>query len=152
MGYAVMKVEYRFGRCIEGKGRRRLARDRRMRESDHVAAVGLIVTLLGLLLVTAADAETMTVSKYRHPDTAKELEFNRAYFTGVKDGLLAYNASSEEKAFCPTGNPPLLTFDQANDAMMLWVRKNASRGEDTALERALLLGLKERYPCQGNPR
>ena len=102
--------------------------------------------LLAALMAFAANAQTVTTKQYRHPATEKDLNFNRAYLTGIKDGLIAYNISSEHKLFCMTGTPTL-SFDQANDILMHWANKKSVSSESLPIGLTLLYGLKETYPC-----
>jgi len=107
---------------------------------------------LGGLLASGADAQTVTIEQYQHPKSEKDFSFNRPYFEGIKDGLVAYNMSLEGRLFCLGGDPPVLTFDRANDILMHWARK---RGGDAALMPlglALLYSLKEAFPCKNAPR
>ena len=102
--------------------------------------------LLGLSLPFGAHAQSLTVSQYRHPKSAKDLTFNKAYLMGVAEGLLAYNVVAQPKQFCVPGLMPHLTFDQANDIMLRWARKE-SGGSDLPVGRALYYGLTKAYPC-----
>jgi len=75
------------------------------------------------------------------------MSFNKAYFSGIKDGLIAYNMSLEDKLFCLTGAIPTLTFEQANNVLLRWARKKSANADDLPLGLALLNGLKETFPC-----
>ena len=112
----------------------------------RVVTIASAVTLLGLLLSFGANAQNVTMEQYRHPKNEKDLNFNKAYFSGIKDGLLAYNMPSEEKLFCMPGIP-VLTFEQANDILMRWARKRSTDADSLPLGLALLSGLKETFPC-----
>ena len=103
--------------------------------------------LLGFLLPYVANAQTVTMEQYRHPKTEKDLNFNRAYLAGIKDGLIAYNMSSENKLFCMPGLIPVLTFEQANDVVMRWANKKGIDANGLPLGLTLLYGLKETYRC-----
>ena len=43
------------------------------------------------LLSCDANAQTVTVEQYQHPKGETEMNFNKAYLEGLKDGLMAYN-------------------------------------------------------------
>jgi hypothetical protein len=118
-----------------------------MREFPRVVTIASAVALLGLSLSLGTNAQAVTVAQYRHPDSAKDLNFNKTYLIGVADGLIAYNMSAVAKLFCLPGLLPKITFEEANDIVMHWVRK-ASGAADLPLGRALLFGLKEAYPCR----
>ena len=76
-----------------------------------VATIASTIALFGTVLLNEAAAQGITVDQYRHPDTEKDLSFNKAYLTGIKDGLTAYNMSVEDKLFCLTGDLPFVTFE-----------------------------------------
>jgi hypothetical protein len=124
--------------------RRTLAMTRRVR----IAATASAVALFGTVLLNEAAAQGITIDQYRHPQTEKDLNFNKAYLTGIKDGLTAYNMSAEDKMFCLSGDIPVLSFEQANDTVMIWARKKGLDAGSTSVGRALLYGLKERFPCR----
>jgi hypothetical protein len=100
------------------------------------------------VLLNEAAAQGITIDQYRRPETEKDLSFNKAYLTGIKDGLTAYNMSVEDKLFCLTGDLPLVTFEQANQVMMAWARKKGPDAGGTSVNVALLHGLQERFPCR----
>jgi hypothetical protein len=112
----------------------------------RLRATGLAVMLLSVALPVAAHAQGMTTQQYRHPKTEKDLNFNKAYLTGIKDGLFAYNISSETKLFCMPGNPPL-SFEKADDVILHWLSKKGVDAGSLPIGLALLYGLKEAYPC-----
>jgi hypothetical protein len=107
--------------------------------------ISLAVILLGVLLSFGANAQTVTTGQYRHPKSEKDLTFNKSYLVGIKDGLLAYNMSSEDEQFCIPENASL-TFDQTNDILLHWANKKGGR-DDLPLGLTLLNALKETYPC-----
>jgi hypothetical protein len=109
--------------------------------------VNLAVMLLSCFLSFGASAQTVTTGQYRHPNGDKDLNFNKTYLVGIKDGLLAYNMSSEVKLFCMAGTIPVLSFEQANDIVMRLANKKGSDRDGLPLGLALLFGLKETYPC-----
>lgn len=110
------------------------------------------LTLLAGMPPFGANAQTITIEQYQHPKGEKDLNFNKPYFEGIKDGLLAYNMSSEEKLFCLGGTLPVLTFDRANDIVLRWARKRGADATGLPLGLALIYSLKEAFPCKGNPR
>ena len=57
---------------------------------DHVVTVTSAALLLGLSLSFGATAQTVTLGQYQHPKTEKDLNFNKTFMIGVKDGLIAY--------------------------------------------------------------
>ena len=109
-------------------------------------------TIFGGLLCAVADAQTVTVEQYQHPKGEKDLNFNKPYLEGIKDGLIAYNMSVEDKLFCLGGMPPVLTFERASDTLLHWARKRGGDAAGLPLGLALLYSLKEAFPCKGTPR
>jgi hypothetical protein len=118
-----------------------------MTRFDRFVTIATAATLLGGLLSFGAHAQNVTTEQYRNPKNEKDLNFNKAYLTGIKDGLIAYNMSSEDKLFCMPGPIPILTFEQANNALLHWARKKSADAESLPLGLALLYGLKEAFPC-----
>ena len=117
-----------------------------MTRFDRFVTIATAATLLGGLLSFGAHAQNVTTEQYRNSKNEKDLNFNKAYFASIKDGLLAYNMPSEEKLFCMPGIP-VLTFEQANDILMRWARKRSTDADSLPLGLALLSGLKETFPC-----
>ncbi len=112
----------------------------------HVATIASAAIVLIVSLTISATAQTVTLEQYKHPKTEKDLNFNRTYMIGIKDGLIAYNMSSQDKLFCMPGVLPALTFEQANDIVMRWARKT-SGDADLPLGRALFFALRDAFPC-----
>lgn len=50
--------------------------------------------MIGFAFVGTAVAQGLTISQYRHPETGKELSSNKAYLSGVAEGLTAYNIAA----------------------------------------------------------
>jgi len=79
-------------------------------------------------------------------------QLQQALFEGIKDGLVAYNISREDRLFCLGGDPPVLTFDRANDVLMHWARKRGGEAAGLPLGLALLYSLKDAFPCKSASR
>jgi len=122
------------------------------RKSACVLIVASAAAALGGSLPSGANAQTITLEQYQHPKGEKDLSFNKPYLEGIKDGLIAYNMSLEARLFCLGGNPPVLTFDRANDVLLRWARKRAGDAAGLPLGLALLYSLKDAFPCTGAPR
>lgn len=101
----------------------------------------------GGLLSTDASAQTITVEQYQHPKGEKDLNFNKPYLEGIKDGLIAYNMSVEDRLFCLGDGPSVLTFERANDTLLQWARKRRGDAAGLPLGLGLLYSLKEAFPC-----
>jgi hypothetical protein len=109
-------------------------------------------TVFGGLLSADANAQTVTVEQYQHPKGEKDLNFNKSYLEGIKDGLIAYNMSVEDKLFCLGAMPSVLTFERASDTLLHWARKRGGDAAGLSLGLALLYSLKEAFPCKDTPR
>jgi hypothetical protein len=109
-------------------------------------------TVFGGLLSADANAQTITVEQYQHPKGEKDLNFNKSYLEGIKDGLIAYNMSVEDKLFCLGAMPSVLTFERASDTLLHWARKRGGDAAGLSLGLALLYSLKEAFPCKDTPR
>jgi hypothetical protein len=107
---------------------------------------------LGGWLATDASAQTITVEQYQHPKGEKELNSNKPYLEGIKDGLIAYNMSVEDRLFCLGDGLSVLTFERANDTLLQWARKRRGDAAGLPLGLGLLYSLKEAFPCKGTPR
>lgn len=118
---------------------------------ERMAAIAVALAI-GLVSIDNAAAQGITINDYRRPNSQPELDFNKGYLAGIKDGLIAYNMALDDKLFCLTGDVPTLSFEQANNLMMGWARKRGSDSGGTPVNRALLTALRERYPCRASAR
>jgi hypothetical protein len=123
-----------------------------MRTFQRHPLMALAILLSGALSCFVANAQTVTIEQFQHPKSERDLNFNKAYFEGVKDGLVAYNISLEDKLFCLDGMPPVLTFERASDVVMRWARKRGADAAGSQLALSLLYSLKEAFPCNSAPR
>jgi len=114
---------------------------------SHVVMMASATALLGGWLATDASAQTITVEQYQHPKGEKELNSNKPYLEGIKDGLIAYNMSIEDRLFCLGDGPSVLTFERANDTLLQWARKRRGDAAGLPLGLGLLYSLKEAFPC-----
>ena len=114
--------------------------------------IALVTIFSGGLLASDANAQTLTVEQYQHPKGERDLNFNKPYLEGIKDGLIAYNMSLEDKLFCLGGMPPVLTFERASDIVLHWARKRGADVGGSQLALSLLYSLKEALPCKGVAR
>ena len=114
---------------------------------SHVVMMASATALLGGWLAPDASAQTITVEQYQHPKGEKELNSNKPYLEGIKDGLIAYNMSIEDRLFCLGDGPSVLTFERANDTLLQWARKRRGDAAGLPLGLGLLYSLKEAFPC-----
>jgi hypothetical protein len=101
---------------------------------------------------SVATPQEVRIEQYRHPKTEEFRELDRLYLGGVKSGLIAYNtylaAEHRGPAFCLPGSLALTT-QQADDILLRWAKKHQPQ-DDFPLSLAMLYGLQETFPCQGN--
>jgi hypothetical protein len=117
-----------------------------------VVMIASATTFLGGLLSADANAQSVTVEQYQHPKGERDLNFNKPYLEGIKDGLIAYNMSVEDKIFCLGGMASALTYERASDTLLHWARKRGGDAAGLSLGLALLYSLKEAFPCKGPSR
>jgi hypothetical protein len=123
-----------------------------MNRRNSISTTAGVVAVVSTAMLNTALAQNLTTEQYRRPQTEKDLVFNKAYLMGATDGLLAANALTDDKLFCLPGDIAVLSFEQANDAMMSWVRKKGLDAGHTPTARALPYGLQQKYSCSGSTR
>jgi hypothetical protein len=116
-----------------------------------IAIIALTVTFLGGLQASDATAQTLTVDQFQHPKGERDLNSNKPYLEGIRDGLIAYNMSLENKLFCLGETPSFLTFERTSDTLLSWARRRRGDAASLPLGLALLYSFKEAFPCN-NPR
>jgi hypothetical protein len=113
---------------------------------------GVIAVAGATFWSSVAKPQEVQIEQYRHPKTEEFRDLDRLYLGGVKSGLIAYNtylaAEHKEPSFCLPG-ALALTSDQADDILLRWVKKHHPP-DDWPVSLALLYGLQETFPCQGN--
>jgi hypothetical protein len=123
-----------------------------MIRSPCVAIMASMAFWLAGLPASDASAQTLTVDQFQHPKGERDLSYNKTYLEGIRDGLIAYNISLEDRLFCLGGMPPVLTFEQVSDTLLSWARKRKGDAAGLPLGLALLYSLKEAFPCKNPPR
>ena len=71
-----------------------------MIKSPGIAIIASTALLLGGLPASDANAQALTVEQFQHPKGERDLSYNKSYLEGIRDGLIAYNMSVEDKLFC----------------------------------------------------
>ena len=100
---------------------------------------------------SVAAPQEVRLEQYRHPKTEEFRDFNRLYLGGVKSRLIAYNVyltAEHKETFCLPG-ALALTTEQADDILLRWAKRHQPP-DDFPISIALLYGLQETFPCQGN--
>ena len=108
--------------------------------------VRMAVIVLGVLLSFAADAQSLRLKNYLHPENDRMRAFNDIYLAGAVDALTAYNMAAPVKLFCKEGD--LVSHEEAAHLILDWAEKQTKNQDDTIIVVPLLLLLKKAYPCR----
>ena len=108
--------------------------------------VRIAVIVLGVLLSFAANAQSLRLKNYLHPENDKMRFFNEVYLAGAMDALTAYNMAAPVKLFCKEGD--IVSHDEAAHLISDWAEKQTKNQDDTIIVVPLLLLLKKTYPCR----
>ena len=65
--------------------------------------VRVAVIVLGVLLSFGANAQSLRLKNYLHPENDRIRVFNEIYLAGAMDALTAYNMAAPVKLFCKEG-------------------------------------------------
>ncbi len=107
--------------------------------------VRIAVIVLGVLLSFSANAQTVRLKGYLHPETETFRAFNEVYLAGAIDALTAYNMAAPIKLFCKEG---LVSHEEAAKLILDWAKQQTKNQDDTIIVVPLLLLLKKTYPCR----
>ena len=108
--------------------------------------VRIAVIVLGVLLPFAANAQSLRLKNFLHPENDRMRAFNEIYLAGAMDALTAYNMAAPVKLFCKEGE--VVSHEEAAQLLLDWVRKQTKVQDDTIIVVPLLLLLKKTYPCR----
>jgi hypothetical protein len=108
--------------------------------------VRMAVIVLGVLLSFAADAQSLRLKNYLHPENDRMRFFNEVYLAGAVDALTAYNMAAPVKLFCKEGE--VVSHEEAARLISDWAEKQTKNQDDTIIVVPLLLLLKKTYPCR----
>jgi hypothetical protein len=108
--------------------------------------VRMAVIVLGVLLSFAANAQSLRLKNYLHPENDRMRAFNDIYLAGAVDALTAYNMAAAVKLFCKEGD--LVSHEEAAHLILDWAEKQTKNQDDTIIVVPLLLLLKKTYPCR----
>ena len=108
--------------------------------------VRIAVIVLGVLLSFAANAQSLRLKNYLHPENDKMRFFNEVYLAGAMDALTAYNMAAPVKLFCKEGD--VVSHEEAAHLLSDWANKQTKMQDDTIIVVPLLLLLKKTYPCR----
>ena len=107
--------------------------------------VRIAVIVLGVLLSFAANAQSLRLKNYLHPENDRIRFFNDVYLAGAMDALTAYNMAAPVKLFCKEGG--IVSHEEAAHLILDWAKKQTKIPDDTIIVIPLLLLLKKTYPC-----
>jgi len=108
--------------------------------------VRVAVIVLGVLLSFAANAQSLRLKNYLHPENDRMRFFNEVYLAGAVDALTAYNMAAPVKLFCKEGE--VVSHEEAAHLLSDWAEKQTKMQDDTIIVIPLLLLLKKTYPCR----
>jgi hypothetical protein len=108
--------------------------------------VRMAVIVLGVLLSFGANAQSLRLKNYLHPENDRIRVFNEIYFAGAMDALTAYNMAAPVKLFCKEGG--VVSHEEAAQLILDWAKNQTSMQDDTIIVIPLLLLLKKTYPCR----
>ena len=106
--------------------------------------VRMAVIVLGVLLSFSANAQSLRLKNYLHPEKDRLRVFNEVYLAGAMDALTAYNVAAPVKLFCKEG---LVSHEEAAQLLSDWGTQQTKMPDDTIIVIPLLLLLKKTCPC-----
>jgi hypothetical protein len=107
--------------------------------------VRIAVMVLGVLLSSVANAQSVRLKNYLHPENDRIRFLNETYLAGAMDGLTAYNMAAPTKLFCKEGG--VVSHEEAAQLITDWANKQTKNQDDMLVVIPLLLLLKKTYPC-----
>jgi hypothetical protein len=107
--------------------------------------VRIAVIVLGMLLSFVANAQSLRLKNYLHPENDRIRIFNEIYLAGAMDALTAYNIAASVKLFCKEGEP--VSHEEAAHLILDWAKTQTKNQDDMIIVIPLLLLLKKTYPC-----
>jgi hypothetical protein len=108
--------------------------------------VRIAAIVLGVVLSFAANAQSLRLKNYLHPENDRMRFFNEVYLAGAMDALTAYNMAAPVKLFCKEGD--VVSHEEAARLLLDWAEKQTKMQDDTIIVVPLLLLLKKTYPCR----
>jgi hypothetical protein len=106
--------------------------------------VRMAVIVVGVLLSFSANAQSIRLKSYLHPESETFRIYNEIYLAGAMDALTAYNVAAPTKLFCKDG---LVSHEEAAQLISDWAKNQTKLPDDTMIVIPLLFLLKKTYPC-----
>jgi hypothetical protein len=108
--------------------------------------VRMAVIVLGVLLSFDANAQSLRLKNYLHPENERMRVLNEIYLAGAVDALTAYNMAASVKLFCKEG--VVVSAQEAADLISDWAKKQTKNDDDLLVVIPLTVLLKKTYPCR----
>ena len=109
--------------------------------------VRIALIVLGVLLPFAANAQSLRLKNFLHPENDRMRAFNEIYLAGAMDALTAYNMAAPTKLFC-SKEGEIVSHEEAAHLIQDWAEKQTKMPDDTLIVIPLLFLLKKTYPCR----
>ena len=106
--------------------------------------VRMAAIVLAVLLPVSANAQSVRLKSYLHPESETFRIYNEIYLAGAMDALTAYNMAAPVKLFCKDG---LVSHEEAAQLVSDWARNQTKIPDDMMIVIPLLSLLKRTYPC-----
>jgi hypothetical protein len=120
------------------------------RKDAHIPEIGRLTNgphgsdRIGSALSFSANAESIRLKNYLHPENDRMRFFNEVYLAGAMDALTAYNVAAPVKLFCKDG---LVSHEEAAQLLSDWAKQQTKMPDDTMIVIPMLFLLKKTYPC-----
>src|SRR5689334_14082643 len=124
----------------------------RLPEREFQMGSKVMAALLALCVTSssyAMDAETfLEMEKKGEPSRSYAMQ----YFSGAKDGVRYLNALLDEHYFCLPPNFELTNEEARSIALQMTSKAIAGGTGNPDIVAALIVGLKDRFPCEGSKK
>ena len=107
--------------------------------------IRITVILATILLSFGANAQSLRLKNYLHPENDRLRFLNEVYLAGAIDALTAYNMAASAKLFCKEDG--VVSHEEATRLISDWAAKQTRMPDDTLIVIPLVLLLKKAYPC-----
>lgn len=108
--------------------------------------IRMAAIVLGVLLPFVANAQSLRLKNFLHPENERIRVLNDVYLAGAMDALTAYNMAAPVKLFCKEGD--VVSHEEAARLLSDWAEKQTKIKDDMIIVVPLLLLLKKAYPCR----
>ncbi|MBL6616051.1 MAG: hypothetical protein ISP45_18705 [Reyranella sp.] len=108
--------------------------------------IRMAAIVLGVLLPFVANAQSLRLKNFLHPENERIRVLNDVYLAGAMDALTAYNMAAPVKLFCKEGD--VVSHEEVARLISDWAEKQTKIQDDMIIVVPLLLLLKKAYPCR----